>query len=95
MPGGVQLELQIQPRASRTEFAGVYGEYLKVRLAAPPVDGAANRELVRFLSVALEVPRRDVLLLSGETSRRKVVRLAGVALGDVLARLSRCEGRPS
>jgi uncharacterized protein (TIGR00251 family) len=69
------LELHVQPGASRTEVAGTHGDALKVRLAAPPVDGKANAELLRFLAEAFGVPRRDVTLLRGESSRAKVVRI--------------------
>ena len=73
------LALHVQPGAKRTEVAGVHGEgaatRLKVRLAAPPVDGKANAELLRFLADAFGVPLRHVALLRGETSRQKVVRI--------------------
>jgi uncharacterized protein len=69
------LQVHVQPGASRTEVAGMHGEALKVRLAAPPVDGKANAELLRFLAEVFGVPRRNVTLLRGETSRAKVVRI--------------------
>ena len=73
------LTLHVQPGAKRTEVAGVHGEgtqaRLKIRLAAPPVDGKANAELLRFLADAFGVPLRSVVLLRGETSRQKVVRI--------------------
>jgi uncharacterized protein len=75
---GVRLRLRIQPRASRTEVAGLHGELLRIRLAAPPVDGAANDELVRFLAQLLEVPRRAVTITAGHGSRQKTVAVAGV-----------------
>ena len=69
------LALHVQPGAARTEVAGRYGERLKVRLAAPPVDGKANAELIRFLAVAFGVPTRDVMLVRGASSRDKVLRI--------------------
>ena len=72
---GVVLTLHVQPGARRTEIAGVYGEALKIRLAAPPVDGKANAELVRFLARAFGVARSAVVLVRGETSRQKTVRI--------------------
>lgn len=75
---GVELTLHIQPRASRTEIAGRHGDALKVRLAAPPVDGEANEVLVRFLAKLLGVPKSAVVIVSGATGRRKRVRVAGV-----------------
>ncbi len=65
------------------------GGALRIRLAAPPVDGAANDALVAFLSEALEVPRRNIQIISGETSRDKRVRLAGLDEKTALARLLR------
>ena len=76
--GGVELLLQVQPRASRSRVAGEHGGLLKVQLAAPPVDGAANAALLELLSDLLGVPRRAVSLVSGESSRRKRVRVEGV-----------------
>lgn len=73
------LMLHVQPGAKRTEVDGIHGEgagaRLKVRLAAPPVDGKANAELVRFLAAAFAVPLRGVTLVRGETSRQKTVRI--------------------
>ena len=80
VPGGVEISLHIQPRASRTELIGAHGGALKVRLAAPPVDGEANDELVRFLAKTLGVPKSAVTIVRGATGRRKVVRVAGVEL---------------
>jgi uncharacterized protein len=70
------LTVHAQPGASRTEVAGQHGDALKVRLAAPPLDGKANDELRRYLAAAFGVPLRSVTLLRGESSRRKVVRIA-------------------
>ena len=72
----LQLTLHVQPGASRTEVTGTHGEALKIRLAAPPADGKANAELLRFLAETFGVPRRNVTLLRGELSRAKVVRVA-------------------
>jgi uncharacterized protein (TIGR00251 family) len=72
----IVLTLHVQPGAKRTEVAGTHGDALKVRLAAPPVDGKANAELLRFLADAFRVPLRHATLVRGETSRQKVVRIA-------------------
>lgn len=77
--------MHVQPRASRTELAGVHGTALKVRLHAPPVDGAANEELVKFLAESLGVARRAVRIVSGQTSRSKVVEIEGVSVVSVQA----------
>ncbi len=74
------LTLHVQPGAKRTEIAGTHGNALKVRLAAPPVDGKANDALLRFLADAFAVPLRDAALLRGETSRAKVVRIEAPTL---------------
>ena len=76
--GSLVVSLHIQPGAKKTEIAGLHGEALKIRLAAPPVDGKANAALVAFLAKTCGVPRSAVALVSGETSRSKRVRLQGV-----------------
>ncbi|HUF70638.1 MAG TPA: DUF167 domain-containing protein [Longimicrobiales bacterium] len=79
------MRIRVQPRASRTEIAGEHGGALKIRLAAPPVDGSANRELVRFLAKAVGVPTSAVTVVSGESSRNKVVEIEGADPASVLA----------
>lgn len=69
------LALHVQPGAARTEVAGLHGDALKVRLAAPPVDGKANAELLRFVADAFGVPLRAVEIVRGASSRSKVVRV--------------------
>jgi hypothetical protein len=76
----IVLTLHVQPGAKHTEVAGLHGAALKIRLAAPPVDGQANDELRRFLAEAFGVPLRSVTLLRGATSRAKVVRIASPRL---------------
>ena len=71
------LTLHIQPCAKKTEIAGCHGDALKIRLAAPPVDGKANEALLRFIADTLCVPKSAVTLKSGQTSRRKVLEIAG------------------
>ena len=83
----MRLQLHVQPRASRTEVAGPHGGALRIRLAAPPVDGEANAELVAFLARRLRVPKAAVTIVRGETGRRKVVEVAGVSAGDAAAAL--------
>jgi hypothetical protein len=68
---GYVLTLYIQPNAKKTEISGVHGDALKVRLQAPPIDGKANEALCAFLAEIFAVKRQSVVLLSGETSRRK------------------------
>jgi uncharacterized protein (TIGR00251 family) len=80
---GVVLELLVQPRASRTRVVGEHEGRLKIQLAAPPVDGEANAALATFLAGRLEVRRADVVLLRGETGRRKTVRIRGRGAAQV------------
>ena len=70
--------VHVAPRAGRTEIAGRHGDAIRVRVAAPPVDGAANDELTRFIAERLGVPRQAVAIVSGVTSRRKIVEIAGL-----------------
>ena len=83
--GGVKFGVHVQPRASRTEIAGIHGSALKVRLHAPPVDGAANEALVEFLSEWLGVSKRAVGIVAGHSSRAKIVQIVGVSAASVQA----------
>jgi uncharacterized protein len=83
--GRLRLNVHVQPRASRTEIAGVHGTALKVRLHAPPVDGAANDELIDFLSKKLNVPKRSISILAGQSSRAKIIEIEGVSIVSVHA----------
>jgi uncharacterized protein (TIGR00251 family) len=84
---GAVLTVHVQPKASRTECVGIYGDALKIRVAAPPIEGAANEELIRFLSRELSVPAAAVHIESGAGGRHKRVRLCGVTAERVMARL--------
>lgn len=86
---GVILTLHIQPGAKKTEVAGEHGEALKIRLAAPPVDGKANDALIDFLAKKLGTGRMAVELLSGQSARSKRVRIAGVGADEVRTALER------
>lgn len=80
---GVRFKVRVQPRASDAGVAGVHGDALKVRVTAPPVDGAANDMLVRILATAFGVPARAVTIVSGANARIKLVEVAGVTEADV------------
>ena len=88
--GRITLTLHIQPGARKTEVAGQHGEALKIRLAAPPVDGKANEALLRFVAETLGLPKSAVSLKSGQTSRRKVLEISG-ATSEAVARLAQAE----
>ena len=83
----VVLTLHIQPGAKKTEIAGQHGEALKVRLAAPPVDGKANDCLIAFLAKRLGIAKAGVEMEAGASSRSKRVRIVGVASALVVERL--------
>lgn len=84
----MRLRIRAQPRASRTEITGEHGGALKVRLAAPPVDGDANRELVRFIAKVTRVPISAVRVVAGSSSRNKVIEIEGAELSAVIAALA-------
>jgi uncharacterized protein len=87
-PGaGVELNVRVIPRAGKTACSGVRDDALVLRVAAPPVDGAANDALIAFFSEALRVPRRAIQIRAGETSRRKRVAIAGVTEAQIRALL--------
>ncbi|MFN0180265.1 MAG: DUF167 domain-containing protein [Gemmatimonadales bacterium] len=75
---GTRLTLHIQPRSSVTEVVGLHGDAVKIRIAAPPVDGAANDEITGFVARLVRVPRRAVRLVSGGGGRRKQLVIDGV-----------------
>ncbi len=79
----VTFMVKVVPRASKNEIAGVEGDAVKVRLNAPPVDGKANIALIKFLAETLGVSRAQVEIVSGETGRRKLVRVRGVVAEHV------------
>ena len=84
--GRITLTLHIQPGAKKTEVAGRYGDALKIRLAAPPVDGKANAALIEFVAERLGLARSAISLKSGQTSRRKVLEVLAPPL-DAAQRL--------
>jgi uncharacterized protein (TIGR00251 family) len=74
----VRFAVRVQPRASSNETAGVHGDALKVRLTAAPVDGAANSGLIQFLADVFAVSRKSVRILTGQSSRSKIVEIDGI-----------------
>jgi uncharacterized protein (TIGR00251 family) len=83
----VDLDIRVIPRAGRTGFGGLRNGALLVRLAAAPVGGAANDELIALIAKTLRIPRRDVTIVSGEHARSKRIRIAGVDCAEALSRL--------
>ncbi|MDP1770587.1 MAG: DUF167 family protein [Nitrospirota bacterium] len=85
---GAVLSVHIQPKASTTECVGLHGAAIKIRIAAPPVDGAANDELIRFLARQLSTPLASVQIQSGASGRHKRVLVKGATAQLVMARLN-------
>ena len=87
--------MQVSPRARKSALAGVREGILFVRLAAPPVDGAANEELVVVLARALSLPKQNVSVLRGKSSRRKLIEVRGLTAEEVGARLEQAGASPA
>ncbi len=85
----VRLEVYVQPRASKTELAGLHGGLLKIRIAAPAVENAANLALIEFVAGRLGLAKRAVRIASGATGRRKVLQIEGISAGEIADKL-RC-----
>lgn len=81
---GLTFAVRIIPRASRSEIAGEYNGALRIRIAAPPVDGAANRELVRLLAKTFKLPQNAVEIISGTGSKNKIVHITGANSAQLL-----------
>ena len=72
---GYLLSLRVEPRSSKSEIIGFHGERLKIKIKAPPVDGKANKEVIAFLADKLNVKKADISIVSGKSSRYKVVKI--------------------
>jgi uncharacterized protein (TIGR00251 family) len=83
----VRLEVYVQPRASTTGLAGSHGGVLKIRIAAPAVENAANLALIEFVALKLGIPKRSVRIVSGGAGRRKILEIDGVAAPVIAAAL--------
>jgi uncharacterized protein (TIGR00251 family) len=82
-PSGVSFAVKVHPRARKDAITGELGDALKLALTAPPVEGKANDACIEFFANLLKVPRSSVTIASGQTSRRKVIRIAGVSAEQV------------
>jgi uncharacterized protein (TIGR00251 family) len=85
--GGTTFPVKVVPRASRNEIADVQNGTLRIRVTAPPAKGAANKALLDFLADILDVPKLDLEIISGHSSRKKKVFVAALSPGQVLASL--------
>ncbi len=81
--GEVLLKVKVQPRASQNQIVGIMEDALKIRLTAPPVDGKANQICLKFLAEVLKISRQQLELVSGQTSRQKIIRIKGISLAQV------------
>jgi len=88
MPTSCTLAIKAIPGAPKNEVCGWLGDALKVKIHAPPVEGKANEVLIDFLAEALDLHRRSVVLLRGDTSRQKLVRIDGLSLAETKRRLN-------
>jgi uncharacterized protein (TIGR00251 family) len=87
-PKGVLLRIRVQPRASRDQVAGLWEGKLRIRIAAPPVDGKANGQLTRLIAKVFRVPKSSVVILNGETGREKTLLITGATeIPEALRRL--------
>jgi len=85
---GATFNIKVHPRANKNAITGELGDALKVSLTTPPIDGRANSACIEFFAKLLKVPRSSVTIASGQTSRNKVIRVAGVSTQYVRDRLS-------
>ncbi len=83
----VTFAIKVHPRAKKNAITGELGDALKISLTTPPIDGRANRACIEFFAKLLKVPRSSVTIASGQTSRNKVIRVAGVTAQQVRERL--------
>ena len=86
-PAGATFQVKVHPRARKTAITGVIGEALKIALTAPPVEGKANEACIQFLAKFLNVPRSSVTIAAGESSRQKLIRIAGMQAAQVEEKL--------
>ena len=85
--GALRFEVHAKPRAKKSKIVGLRGDAVEIALAAPPVDGAANEELIRLLAEVLGIPKRSVELVRGDTSQKKLVAVSGLTAELVKERL--------
>ncbi len=86
-PVGVTFAVKVHPRARKNAITGELGNALKLSLTAPPVEGKANAACIEFFANLLNLPRSSVTIASGQSSRKKVIRVSGISAGEVRKRL--------
>lgn len=90
--GGVQFRIKVQPRSAKNQVCGLQGDAIKLKLTAPPVDGAANEACLRYLADLLGVAVSRLRIVSGQTSKHKLIRVEGLSREQVLAKLKLTDG---
>lgn len=90
---GVTFAVKVHPRARKNAITGTVGDALKLALTAPPVEGRANQAVIEFFAEVFQIPRASVTIASGETSRNKVVKVAGLSRAAVEQRLAAALGQ--
>ena len=86
--GTLLVRLHVQPKASKTRLVGLFDGCLKIAIQAPPVDGKANEEVIRFLAIFFGIPGRDIVFKSGTQGRRKQLIIKGLTEGEVRRRVA-------
>jgi uncharacterized protein (TIGR00251 family) len=86
-PAGISFAVKVQPRAKKNAITGAVGDALKLSLTAPPLEGRANQACIEFFANLLEVPRSSVTIASGQTGRRKVIRVVGSSAQQIRKKL--------
>jgi uncharacterized protein (TIGR00251 family) len=86
-PKGATFQVKVHPRAKKNAITGELGDALKLALTTPPIDGRANEACIAYLAELLNVPRSSVTIAAGDTSRQKLIRVAGLSAAQVEARL--------
>jgi len=84
---GISFDVKVQPRAKKNAVTGVIGDAIKLSLTAPPLDGRANQACIEFLANLLDIPRSSINIASGQTSRRKMIRIAGRSVDEIARKL--------
>jgi len=87
---GIKLEVKVQPRSSKNQIIGEYEGALKIKLTAAPVEGEANQALIKFLADLLSIPKRNIVLVKGESSRNKTVIVKGINKEKLLKKIGQC-----
>ena len=87
VPNGASFAVKVHPRAKKNAITGELGDALKVSLTTPPVEGRANEACIEFFAKLLKVPRSSVTIASGQTSRNKVIRVAGISAAELRNRI--------